>query len=282
MKTVLITGASSGIGLVTAKKLDTLGRRVFAVALPSDDFAALQRGASERLTVLPLDITDENAVSAASHVISNLIGDIGLQGIVNNAGITIPAPLESLPIEALRRQFEVNLFGHLRVIQAFLPLLRQSKTEKRIVNVSSLMGRVAMPLLGAYSLSKHALEAMSDVLRLELVSEGMHVAVVQPGAVATPMTDAMPHLLETSRLKLTHEQQTRYARLYTGMMRTLQKQAQSAMPPEIIADCIVHALTSPKPKTRYAPGAAVKGLMLMRRLAPDTIGDAILRRALGI
>jgi NAD(P)-dependent dehydrogenase (short-subunit alcohol dehydrogenase family) len=168
------------------------------------------------------------------------------------------------------------------VIQAFLPLLRQSNTEKRIVNVSSLMGRVAMPLLGAYSMSKHALEAMSDGLRLELAPTGIQVAVVQPGAIATPMTDAMPDLLENSRLKLTQEQQTRYARLYLGMKHTLEKQAQSAMPPDIIADCIVHALTSPKPKTRYAPGVAVKGLLLMRCLAPDAIGDAILRRALGI
>lgn len=280
MRSVFISGASSGIGKATAQHLDQLGWRVFAAALPSDDFEPLQAACSERLITLPLDITNAENVQAVSGQLTKQLGNSGLDGLVNNAGIHIPGPLETLPIEHIKQQFEVNIFGHLRVTQALLPHLRQARG--RIVNVSSLMGKVAMPALGAYSMSKHALEAMTDVLRLELAPQGIHVCAVEPGAIQTPMTDNMGTLLEQLEADLSEEQRERYAPLLRQMGATLKRQATSATPPERIAEAIVAALTSQRPKVRYAVGAEVKGLLAMRTFAPDEIGDQILRRALGL
>ncbi|MCU0512039.1 MAG: SDR family NAD(P)-dependent oxidoreductase [Anaerolineae bacterium] len=281
MRSVFISGASSGIGRVAAQQLAADGWRVFAAALPDADLAALAAATPGRLVPLPLDITDAAAVQAAADDIRRQVGHEGLHGIVNNAGIQVPGPLETLSVAALKRQFDVNLFGHVQVLQALLPLLRATGGG-RIVNVSSLMGQVAMPVLGAYSMSKHALEALSDVLRLELAAWQIHVAVIEPGAIATPMTDDMGRLLEQSQAAAPEAVRGLYARLYAGMAQALRAQARQALPPEVIAACIVHALTARRPKTRYAPGAAVQGLLLLRRLAPDTVRDAILKRALGL
>lgn len=280
MKAVFISGATSGIGLEAAKRLDELGWRVFAAGLPGDDFAPLRAGASERLTPQPLDITDADAVAQAVEQVLNVTGDSGLHGLVNSAGIQIVSPLEALPIERLEQQLSVNLTGHLRVTQAFLPALR--KAQGRIVNVSSLMGRVAMPLLGAYSISKHALEALTDVLRLELAPWGIHVASIQPGAVATPMTSGMGAMLQEAEASLPEPVQGAYADLFDAMGTALAQQNAGAVPVQKVADAILHALSSDRPKTRYPVGAAAAGLLAMRTYAPDTVGDAILKRALGL
>ena len=203
-----------------------------------------------------------------------------LHGLVNCAGINLLGALETLPIERLSKQLEVNTFGTLCVIQACLPLLRVGKG--RIVNVSSIMGEVAMPLLGAYSISKHALEAMSDVLRLELHPSGIKVSVIQMGAVQTPMTSQMRQLVDAAAAKLSEQQRIHYHWLYDGMRQALQRQAQSAISSEQVADVIFHVLTAKNPKERYRVDAASKGLSLMRRLAPEAIGDWILLKALGL
>jgi NAD(P)-dependent dehydrogenase (short-subunit alcohol dehydrogenase family) len=281
INSVFLSGASSGIGLATAKKLDMMGWRVFAAFLPGDDTSALTQDASERLIPLPLDITDAAAVQSAAEHIRQITGTDGLQGIINCAGISIPGAIETLSIEAIKRQFEVNLFGHIQVIQALVPLLRASGGG-RIVNVGSVMGKVAMPVFGAYSMSKHALEALSDVLRMELAQWHIHVSIIEPGAVATPMTTGMESLVEKSRAAAPEPLRTLYAKMYDGIKNGLRTQANSALPAELIADCIIHALTAKNPKTRYAPGVAVRGLLLMRRFAPDKLGDAILKRALGL
>lgn len=280
MRTVFISGASSGIGLATAQQLDAAGWRVFAAALPRDDFEPLQSSCSEQLVTLPLDITDETMVQEAAQRVADEVGEAGLHGLVNNAGIHIPGPLETLAVERVQQQFAVNVFGHLRVTQALLPLLRQAKG--RIVNVSSMMGKVALPTLGAYSMSKHALEAMTDTLRLELAAQGIHVCAVEPGAIQTPMTSGMESLLGQVRDELTDEQQGLYDSLLRDMSAVLERQAGSATPPHAIAEVIVMALTSNRPKPRYAVGADVRGLLALRALAPDEIGDQILRRALKI
>lgn len=275
---VFISGATSGIGCVTAKLLDAMGWRVFAADLPDDDFTSLDT-TSDKLVNCPLDITDPTAVADTAQQIAKTVGDDGLQAIVNNAGIQITGVLETLPLDQLRQQFEVNVFGHLQVTQILLPLLRKSSTSRRIVNVSSLMGKVAMPTLGAYSMSKHALEAMTDVLRLELAQWNIHVTAIEMGAIQTPMTDSMEAILQQAKA---HQPNTDYDSLYNSMTDALRVQNKNATPPEDVAKVIIHALTSPKPKTRYVVGAATKGLIAMRKLAPDTVGDAILKRALGI
>ena len=214
---VLISGATSGIGLATALQLDQAGWQVYALAHPDDDFAPLREQASERLIPLACDITDADAITHA------------LDALVNNAGIQVVGTLETLSISALQHQFNVNIIGHLQMIQALLPALKRAE-RARIVNVSSLMGKVALPVLGAYSMSKHALEAMSDVLRLELAPWGIDVIVVAPGAVQTPMTASMAQLLQDAQAHLNADQRADYAPLYAGMAQTLDRQNASAVP----------------------------------------------------
>jgi NAD(P)-dependent dehydrogenase (short-subunit alcohol dehydrogenase family) len=163
---VVITGASTGIGRACALSLDALGFRVFAGVRKSDDGESLRRVASDRLTPVFIDVTDKQSIAAAAGSVSREVGTAGLVGLVNNAGVAVPGPLEYLPLEELRRQLEINLVGQLAVIQAFLPLLR--KARGRIVNISSLAGKLTTPFNGAYSAAKHGIEAFSDALRMEL------------------------------------------------------------------------------------------------------------------
>lgn len=277
---IFISGATSGIGFQTARALDARQYRVFAAGLPQDNFDPLINAASDRLVPLRIDITDHKSLTQITNEMAAITGNKGLVGLVNNAGVYIPGPLEGSSLEAIRAQFEVNVFGHLQVTQALLPLLRQSE-RPRIVNVSSIMGRVAMPMLGAYSMTKHALEGMTDVLRLELAADDIHVASVLPGAVKTPMLDTMSDPLAAAEPHLSDEAKTRYGAMLAHMGRVLDWQRQhSAVSPEQVAEAIVHALTAKRPKTRYVIGGASKGLLAMRTYAPDAMGDTVLRRAL--
>lgn len=274
-KTVFITGATSGIGLVTAQKLHELGWNVYASGLQEDDFSKLPYG----ITTLPFDLSDDVDVEGAIKFLKIELKH--LDAVVNCAGIQISSPLEALSIESLRRQFEVNVFGHFQLIQALLPLLRQSESG-RIVTVSSLMGQVPMPMLGAYSMSKHALEAMSDVFRMELAQFGIYVAIIEMGAIDTPMTDNALKDLERIRQESSLDVQAQYEKFFDGMLATLQSQSKNATAPQKIADAIIHALTNDKPKARYTIGLEVQGLITMRKMMPNWLFDKILLRILGI
>jgi NAD(P)-dependent dehydrogenase (short-subunit alcohol dehydrogenase family) len=252
------------------------GWHVYAAGLPQDDFSVLQH---PQITPLPLDICDQQAVAAAAERITAQHGS--LRGIVNNAGIQIPGTLETIPMEDLQRQFQVNVFGHLHVTRTMLPLLRAAHGG-RIVTVTSMMGKVALPVLGAYSMTKHALEAMCDTLRIELEPQQIQVAIIEPGAIQTPMTGSMGTLMQHAQQQMTDSLHTLYDPLYDAMNAVLQTQEQHATPPETVANAILHALSSPTPRARYAIGAAVKGLIWMRTLAPEPVGDRILKRSLGI
>lgn len=275
-RTVCITGATSGIGRATALRLLDEGWQVIAAGLPADP----PLPDAPRLHSLHLDLSDAASITAAAERVDALTGTQGLYGLINNAGINQPAALELLNTQALRQHFEVNVIGHHALIQSLLPRLRQA--EGRIVNVSSLMGRVPMPLLGAYSMSKHALEALTDILRLELEPQGITVVSMAMGAVSTPMTDGMAATVEEGRAQLTDEMRRRYDWLYSGMQRALKQQSGQAVPVERVVAVIHRALMAAKPEPRYTVDAPARGLLLMRRLAPDRIADAILRRALGL
>lgn len=275
---VFITGASSGIGLATAIALDAAGWRIFAGALPDDDFSTLEAATSQRVTLIKIDITKPEDVQHAYEQIKAEDDNMRLSALVNNAGIQIAGPLETLSIEQLQRQFEVNVYGHLRLIQTFLPML----SAGRIVNVSSMMGKVALPTLGAYSMSKHALEAMSDVLRFELAMDNIDVITIEMGAIKTPMTAGMVSLYERILQAMPPQLADKYHDLMTGMQDVLKRQATSPTAPEKVAQAIIKALTVKHPRPRYIIGADAAGLIAMRRYAPDHIGDAILRRALGL
>jgi NAD(P)-dependent dehydrogenase (short-subunit alcohol dehydrogenase family) len=270
MKHVLITGATSGIGLDTAKHFDALNWKVYAVGLPQDDTRALLSNASN-ITFVPMDITQSHSVTQAFERITQL------DALVNCAGVNIPAPLEILPIEQFQQQLEVNVIGQLRVIQQALPLLRT--THGHIVNVSSLMGKVAMPILGAYSASKHAFEAMSDVLRMELSKDGIRVSVIVMGAIDTPMTKNMVNMLDKAQQWDTHGY---YRELFASMRQALVGQSKTAISAQKVTQVIVQAVESKNPKPRYEVGGAVQGLIFMRRFSPLSIGDKILKHALNI
>lgn len=278
MPSVLITGAGSGIGLATAKLLDAQGWRVFAGVLPDEDVQLLLASARE-IKPIPLDITDAQLVKRAAEFIAEETADDGLNALINNAGIVTVGALETVDLQIFHQQFKVNVFGHLQVTQAMLPLIRQS-SNGRIINMISLMGRVGLPLLGAYSMIKHSLEAFTDVLRLELASQGIQVIAIEPGAIRTQMAGAMAEKMEVAREKLPASLAAIYDKLYHAMTAVLQQQTSSGVDPEIVAQIIHKALTTSKPKPRYVVGTDAKGLLMMRKFAPDKIADFILSKAL--
>lgn len=272
MRNVLITGATSGIGLATAKAMNQAGWHVIGTGLPGEDASALA-AIGENITVLEMDISNRQSVYAAQAELQAML-DGHLHAVVNNAGITAAGAILELPVDELRRQFEVNVFGHVQVLQAMQTLL---SNDARIVNVSSMMGGVSLPALGAYSMSKHALEALTDVLRIELANTNIQVVSVQMGAVATPLTNTIAERMEELAAS-----EGGYAWLYKAMVKVLHQQSNGATKPEKVAKAIVHAVTSSKPKTRYIVGGAARGLMFMRQFSPDVIGDGILRHNLGL
>src|SRR5687768_2262952 len=181
---VVVTGASTGIGHATAIELDRIGFRVFAGVRKDSDAESIRGEGSERLEPLTLDVADEASVASAAGSVAEKIGDAGLAGLVNNAGIVVAGPLEALPLDDLRRQLEVNVVAQVAVTQAFIPALRRARG--RIVLMSSVGGRISIPFMSPYHVSKWGLEAIGDALRLELKPWGMDVVIVEPGAIATP------------------------------------------------------------------------------------------------
>lgn len=279
-KAVVITGVSSGIGRAVAGELATHGYHVFGSVRRSADAADLRERLGERFTPLLLDVTDEAAVRAAAAQVARNLNGRGLVGLVNNAGIGIGGPLMHQTLDEIRRLFEVNVFGVLAVTQAFLPLLGakfpQSHAPGRVVNISSVGGKIAFPFLGAYSASKHALEAASDALRRELAIYGIDVIVIEPGAVRTAIWD-----------KAEREDVSRYVGTdYAGIVARFQKGfvagGRAGMPAEVVGRAVRRELESPRPKTRYAlPTHRLTGWILPR-LLPDRWLDRLIVSRLGL
>ncbi len=271
--TVLITGASKGIGEAAALHLAEQGFRVFAGVRAEADATALRTKGPERLTPVPLDVTDAASIAAAVRTLEER-SPAGLHGLVNNAGIVMAAPLEFLPLEQFRRQLEVNVVGVLAVTQAALPLLRVG--QGRIVNVSSINGRMATPFAGAYAASKFALEALSDALRMELRRWHIGVSVIQPGAVQTPIWATST----TRALAIAQAMPPRAKELYGGIFRMMAERAgeppKRAIPPLRVARTIARALTARRPKTRYLVGNDARLGALLVALLPDRVRDRIL------
>ena len=285
---VLITGSSTGIGEGCAVELDKRGFRVFAGVRREADGERLVAQTSPRLVPIMLDVTDAEAIARAAAVVAEATGPLGLAGLVNNAGITVAFPLEFLLLDELRRQFEVNVIGHLAVIQAMLPMLRTARG--RIVNVSSISGRVAAPYVGPYAASKHALEAISDSLRVELRHFGVKVSLVEPGDVDTPIWKKSRAAAERLRDQMIKEVDDRvpqevrdhYAGDITAMRAATTKMAATAMPVSRVVRAVVHALSARRPKTRYLVGAKTWAAVLGLRFLPDGLRDWVVRRNLGL
>jgi NAD(P)-dependent dehydrogenase (short-subunit alcohol dehydrogenase family) len=269
---VVVTGASSGIGEATALHLRSLSFEVFAGVRKQEDAERLR---ARGLDPLQLDVTDPESIDTARAAVD----DRRLAGLVNNAGVAISGPLEFLPIDEFRRQLEINLVGQVAVTQALLPALRSGRG--RLVNMSSVGGRVALPLLGPYNASKFALEAVSDSLRRELRGQGIHVIVMEPGGVRTPIwqkgNEAAGAILE----RMPAEGMERYGRMVDALReesRTIEER--SGISPQEVAETVGRALTAERPKTRYLVGRDAKTRVPLARFLPDRAFDALIARAL--
>jgi NAD(P)-dependent dehydrogenase (short-subunit alcohol dehydrogenase family) len=277
-KSVLITGASSGIGHATAVHLAGHGFRVFAAVRKTRDGDALKATGRGRIVPVQIDVTDDRTITVALGVVRTALGSRGLDGLVNNAGIAVPAPVEFMSNEVMRRQFEVNVFGQVSVTQAFLPLIRLARG--RIVNIGSVGSHLAMPFGGALCGSKAAFSLLSDALRLELRPDGIHVALIEPGAIHTPAVDKTLGDVDAIIGALPAEGRARYGDRLRKFMRLGHERETSGSSPEVVAQAIHHALTAQRPRLRYPVGAHAKGLSALPRLLPDRVLDQLRLRML--
>jgi NAD(P)-dependent dehydrogenase (short-subunit alcohol dehydrogenase family) len=267
---VVITGASTGIGRDCALHLDKIGWRVFAGVRKQADAESLRDAVSGRLAPLILDVTDAESIKAAVELIEDAVSPKGLSGLVNNAGIGRGGPQEFLDLADVRETFEVNFFGVIAVTRALLPLLRAG--QGRIVNMSSISGLVAAPFLSPYSASKFALEALSDALRLELSPWNIHVAIIEPGAIDTPIWTKSEDILKNLLARAPRQAVDLYGGVFAGLGDRLKPHGIS---PKKVTNAVAHALVSKHPKTRYAIGAEGQAVRLARFL-PDRLRDAMI------
>jgi NAD(P)-dependent dehydrogenase (short-subunit alcohol dehydrogenase family) len=275
---VLVTGSSTGIGEACALHLDGLGFRVFAGVRRDADGEALRKKSSERLKPIHLDVTDVSSITAVRDTLAR--EQIELSGLVNNAGIVVAGPLEILPLEEFRRQFEVNVIGQLAVTQAFLPLLR--KARGRIVLMGSISGRFATPFIGAYAISKFALEAMADALRVELMPWGIEVSIIEPGSISTPIWEKSRQRSGEIARGIPAESHELYHRQYEAMRKAAKETAESGIPAREVAKTVQHALTAAKPKTRYLVGRDAKRRARLVKFIPDRMLDRMIVKHLGL
>jgi NAD(P)-dependent dehydrogenase (short-subunit alcohol dehydrogenase family) len=269
---VFITGASTGIGLDAAVRMSDRGWKTFGGVRSDHDARRLTDLSAGRITPVLCDVTDPCQIAAAAEQTLSTTGGT-LTGLVNNAGIARAGPLELLPIDDLREQLDVNVIGQLAVTQAFIGGLRAE--AGRIVNIGSVSGMFGAPGIGAYAMSKFALEAFNDVLRRELKPWKISVSIIQPGAIATPIWDktiaASQPLLDSLDLR----QRALYGEVLEPLARGAA--ADKTTPVSVVSDAVEHALVSSRPKTRYAIGQSARWVTLLRRALPDRALDQLLR-----
>jgi NAD(P)-dependent dehydrogenase (short-subunit alcohol dehydrogenase family) len=278
----LVTGASTGIGRATSLALATAGWNVLAgVRDASAGQSLVAEAPAGRIAAVQLDVTDAAQIAAVAASLTERVGATvpgGLDALVNNAGIGVGGPLEIVPAEDLRRQFDVNVFAQLAVTRAMLPALR--RTHGRITFTSSVGGRVAMAYTAPYAASKHAIEAFADALRVELFSSRVQVALIEPGSVATPIWDKSEGQL--ARLEIPPELRDVYGHVPAAMEKVLSDTAKRGVPPEKVAQTILGALQTRRMRSRYVVGGDARAMLLASRLLPDLVFDRIARRVLGV
>jgi len=272
---VVVTGTSTGIGEATANHLAGLGFDVLAGVRKDEDAERLRGG---RIEPVKLDVTDSSSIVSAREQIERSCGG-RLAGLVNNAGTAVAAPLEYLPIDRLRQQLEVNLIGQVAVTQALLPFLRAARG--RIVNVSSIGGRIALPLAGPYAASKFGLEAVSDSLRRELRHLGVEVVVIEPGGIKTPIWKKGNAAADEMLEEVPDEAERLYGDLVAAVRAETEKiETERGLPPSAVAEVIGTALTARRPKTRYLVGRDAKLRAAIAKRVPDRVMDSLIGRAL--
>lgn len=275
----MITGTSTGIGRACALRLDSAGFEVFATVRRDEDAERL-RADAPRVRPLVLDVTDQDAVVAAAREVEEAVGARGVAGLVNNAGMSVGGPLEFLPLDDLRRQLEVNLIAQVGVTQAFLPAIRRARG--RILNMTSVGGRIANPFLGPYHASKWGLEAVSDSLRKELRPWGIRVIAIEPGSIDTEIWRKGTEQAEELAAGLPPEGHELYDDKIPKMLEMARRIADHSIPADRVAKVVERALTARRPRARYVVGLDARALITANAVLPDRAIDAIESRAMGI
>jgi NAD(P)-dependent dehydrogenase (short-subunit alcohol dehydrogenase family) len=275
---VVITGASTGIGAACAIGCARKGMTVFAGVRERQAGDALRATGGPAIVPLQLDVTDSGSIAQAAGIVAERAGEAGLAGLVNNAGIAIGSPLEVVSLARLRHQLEVNVIGPIAVTQALLPLLRRARG--RIVNIGSIAGRGTIPMMGPYSASKHALEALTDALRLELYPWGIEVSIIEPGAIATPIWNKSLKAAIDAEALVSAEGKQLYGEAARRVREAVDRSARRAIPTDAVVRAVLHALTARRPRTRYLVGADAKARAIMAQWLPDRLQDWILKKVL--
>ncbi len=248
----MVTGASSGIGRECALLLSRSGFRVFAGVRGEDAARGLERDSAGRVAPVFIDVTDADSIGKAARTVGEAARGRGLWGLVNNAGISVASPLEILPIEDLRRQFEVNVIGQIAVTQAFLPLVRAARG--RILFMGSIAGRLVLPYVGAYSGAKYALEAFTDALSMELRQWGIAVGIIEPGNIATPIWERSKERFAGIRERVSAEGRELYAEWMDAIPKAVDGFARRGIPPARVARVVEKALRARRLRSRYTVG----------------------------
>ena len=269
MPSVLVTGAGRGIGRATALRLAGHGWDVIAGVRRAEDGQALSEAQAGRITAVTLDVTDEQQLAALDGALPGQ-----LDALVNNAGVVVGSPIEAVPLSELRRQLEVNVVGQAAVTQAALPRLRASRG--RAVFVSSLSGRVATPLMGPYSASKFALEAMADALRMELAPWGIRVILIEPTQTDTDLWRHAERDLDEAVAAISPSHRELYAGHIAGFRKMIPRSQRAAVPAESVAAVIEKALTDRRPRARYLVGRGARAQALLAQLTPTPVLDRLL------
>ena len=272
----LVTGASTGIGHASAVALAAAGFHVFAGVRKEAD---AERIRSESIEPLILDVCDRGQIAAAVETVRERVGETGLHGLVNNAGIAVAGPLEFLPLEDFERQMNINVTGLVAVTQAFIPLLRQARG--RIAMISSTNGFFAAPFMAPYAASKFAVEAIGDCLRVELSTWGIKVAIIEPGAIKTEIWDKATADNEAILARMDPQVHELYPKPIEAMRREGKAAESRAVDPKAVTDCVLHAMTATRPKTRYLCGGGARPQWILARWVPDRVRDAVLRKVMG-
>jgi NAD(P)-dependent dehydrogenase (short-subunit alcohol dehydrogenase family) len=275
MRSALVTGASTGIGRATVEHLDEAGWKVFAGVRKQEDADSLSGAGSDRVVPLILDVTDPERIAAAAKRIEEET-ERGLDGLVNNAGIAVPGPLETMPIDDFRRQVEVNLTAQVAVTQAMLPSIRTA--SGRIVFISSIGGRIAFPLNGAYHAAKFGVEAVGDVFRQELRPWGISVSIIEPGSIDTPIWERGSANAEEIETRAHSQQQVLYGEAIESFRKVVRDLAARGIPPQKVATAIAHALEAGRPRSRYLVGLDAKLQARLKPVIPSRVFDRIVAR----
>lgn len=279
----MVTGTSSGIGRATALALAAEGYQVFAGVRRRTDGEALVDSARQspgRIVPVSLDVTDAASMARAVTAVAGAVGSGGLAGLVNNAGIGMTWPVEAIPLDELRRIFEVNVFGQVAVIQAFLPLLRAG--AGRVINIGSIGDRLSLPFGAPLASSKWAFASITESLRMELRPWGIHVVLIEPASIHTDAVGKVEADAKRVLREMTDEDRRLYATAYQSMTKRALARERDGSHPDVVARMVLRALTAGRPRTRYVVGKHGRLLAFLARWAPDRLFDRIRIKLFGL